>query len=134
GSNMANSQLSVGNKPVVVNQAQAALILGGELALWAEMVNEDVIDLRLWPRAFVVAERLWSAADLRDEENMYERMEAIADWSVHALGLRHQQQQRAQLEQLTGTKNIEPLLILSGAVEPAHYYHRHHEKSAYGFY
>src|SRR5690606_8123321 len=46
GSNMANSQLSVGIKPVVVNQAQAALILGGELALWAEMVDEDVIDLR----------------------------------------------------------------------------------------
>jgi hexosaminidase len=134
GSTVANSQLPVGFKPVAVNPQQQALILGGELALWAEMVNEDVIDLRLWPRAFVVAERLWSTTELRDEDSLYRRLQAVSDWSVDSLGLRHQQQQNSALEKLAGTNNIQPLLILSGAVEQAQYYHRHHEKSSYGFY
>lgn len=134
GSDIAGSAPPVAIKATAVNAQHQALILGGELALWAEMVNEDVIDLRLWPRGFVVAERLWSAADRRDEDSLYKRMQAMADWSVHALGLRHQQQQRAALEKLAGTQPIRPLVVLSEAVEQAQYYHRHHEKSSYGFY
>lgn len=134
GSSIATSQLLEGIKPASVNEQQQTLILGGELALWAEIVTEDVIDLRLWPRAFVVAERLWSPADLRDEDSLYRRMQAISDWSSISLGLQHQQQQLNALEKLAGTKNSQPLLILSEAVEQAQYYHRHHEKSSYGSY
>lgn len=49
-------------------------ILGGEAALWQENITSQILDLRLWPRGFVVAERLWSAQDVKDTGNMYQRL------------------------------------------------------------
>lgn len=118
-----------------IGEAERQLVLGGEAALWAELVDETVIDLRLWPRAFVVGERLWSAAERRDEDSLYRRMEKIAQWSEVSVGLQHRQQARKAMKKFFGTgQSIAPLEIFAQAIEQAQYYHRHHEKHVHGSY
>ncbi len=39
---------------------EKARILGGESCMWAEYINPENIDSRIWPRNAVIAERLWS--------------------------------------------------------------------------
>lgn len=113
---------------------QESLILGGEAALWAEIADEQSIDLRLWPRAFIVAERLWSARDLQDENSMYVRANAVEVWAEKSTGLLHRHQQLIALQKLAGKNDITPVKIFAETLEPAHYYHRQHEKSTYETY
>lgn len=120
--------------PLTLTAAQRARVLGGEAALWSELVCEQVIDLRLWPRAYVVGERLWSDKNLVDEKNMYTRLSAVSRWAVTSVQLRHRRQAVQGLQRLAGSADIRPLQILSEAVEQAQYYHRHHEKYLDGRY
>lgn len=111
-----------------------AFIVGGEAALWAEIVNEESIDLRLWPRAFVVAERLWSAQELQDENAMYLRKNAVAQWAELSTGLLHRVQSQRALEKLLGKASLPAVSVFIELLQPAYYYHRQHEKSAYETY
>lgn len=117
-----------------ISLEQSKLVLGGEAALWAELVDENTIDLRIWPRAFVVGERLWSSKKLQDEDSLYQRMDAVSIWSRASVGVRDRRQGAEGLKKLVGKYDTQPLQILAESVETAQYYHRQHEKSVYKTY
>lgn len=123
-----------GIAPVVPDAAQQVNLLGGEAALWAENVAAPVLDIKLWPRAFAVAERLWSAQDVNDSENMYMRLQAVDSWSSVSVGLQQHSQQLTQFTRLANSADTVPLQILAQALEPAHYYTRQHLKFQAGNY
>lgn len=123
-----------GVAPVVPDPANEANLLGGEAALWAENVVAPVLDIRLWPRAFAVAERLWSAKDVNDVDNMYTRLQAMDAWTTVSVGLQQHSQQQAYFTRLANNGDTLPLQILAQAVEPAQYYTRQHLKFQAGNY
>jgi len=116
------------NDPIPENtdltETEKGKILGGEATMWAELVNSENIDSRIWPRTAVIAERLWSSSGIKDISNMYKRLEKI-NLYFEDLGVCHIKNQEMMLRRLCNSKDISVLKEFIGIVEPVKYYNRH---------
>jgi hexosaminidase len=120
--------------PSALTAEQRQLIRGGEAALWTELAPAATLDLKLWPRLYAVAERLWSAESRRDEDSMYQRLQHMDGYGAR-LGLQHQLQQQRALQQMAAHHvEFADLQLLSQLTEQSQYYSRHHLKTVRGEY
>src|SRR5438045_243028 len=69
----------LGGDAAKLSPDQQKMILGGEACMWSEMVSAENVDSRIWPRTAVVAEGLWSPAEVRAGDSMYARTEVLGE-------------------------------------------------------
>jgi hexosaminidase len=95
---------------------QAGRIMGGEACMWAELVGQETVDSRVWPRTAVIAERLWSPKNVTDVDSMYARLEVISR-NLQFTGVTHRANYQPLLDRIAGDQPVEPLRVLADAVE-----------------
>jgi hexosaminidase len=106
---------------------QLKLILGGEACMWGEHISPLTIDSRIWPRAAVMAERLWSPAEDRDTEDMYRRL-AVESVRLDAGGLTHISGPERGLRRLAGTEQDGALKLFASTLQPVDFGERYREQ------
>jgi hexosaminidase len=104
------------NGEIPLTLQEQSLILGGEAQMWSETVTPEMLDGGLWPRTAAIAERFWSARNVRDVDDMYRRLYLI-DRLLAALGTNQYANQERMLFRLAPQDTI-PLETLAAVVEP----------------
>jgi hexosaminidase len=107
---------------------QQSHILGGEAAEWTEYITPEIASFRIWPRAAVIAERLWSPRDTTDVPSMYARL-AIVSQDLGYTGIPFRAAKGQMLERLAGNENLAALKVLASVVEPPKEYAREELRS-----
>ncbi len=103
---------------------QRALILGGEVCMWAEQIGPHTIDSRIWPRTAAVAERLWSPADHQDVADMYRRL-GVTSLRLEDAGLTHITGPQKLRRNLAGSLHPEALDLFASVLEPVSFSDRY---------
>ncbi|MEJ2111982.1 MAG: family 20 glycosylhydrolase [Acidobacteriota bacterium] len=106
-----------GHEAEELSEQEKSRILGGEACMWAEFVNSENIESRIWPRAAAIAERLWSPAYVNDIADLYRRMEVL-DRELHALGLNYIPLYKENLQRMAAGIDIQPLILFADLLKP----------------
>ena len=125
GSDMPGSVIPTFRTAPPLTEESEKRIVGGEAAMWSEVVSAGTIDSRIWPRTAAVAERLWSPASLTDDvDDMYRRLDHVSAF-LTTRGVTHESAYPAALRDLLGRDgDIAPLRTLVDALEEVKLYQR----------
>jgi len=100
-----------------LSAAEQKLILGGEVCQWAEQLDSETVDSRVWPRTLAIAERFWSPQSDRDVSYMYERLRRVS-LELEDVGLTHISGPERLRRNLAGSRHPEALEMLAAVTEP----------------
>lgn len=107
---------------------EKARVLGGEATMWTDIVSDENLDNRVWPRTAAIAERLWSPENVRDVGSMYRRLEIVSPKLAY-YGVRHRLITEEMLERMSGDPNPVALRVLAAVVQPPKGYQRQELRS-----
>ena len=113
----------LGDSAATLTSDQKARVLGGEATMWTDIVSDENMDNRIWPRTAAIAERLWSPQQVQDVDSMYQRL-AIISQKLGYYGLRHRLITDEMLERMSGELDPAPLKVLAAVVQPPRLYER----------
>lgn len=82
---------------------------GGEAAIWSEIVDGNVFESRVWPRALAIAERLWTNPEKNDVDNMYTRLFQVENYLIK-LGLQSSKGKNTEISNNPTIKELIPIL------------------------
>ena len=111
---------------------QQKQIYGGEVAMWAEQINMETADSRIWPRTLAIAERFWSPQSDRDVSDMYRRLR-INSLKLEDVGLRHISGPDTLRRSLLLERSPEALDVLTSVLEPVSFHERSHDQHTNGY-
>ncbi len=115
-----------------LDPAQQKLILGGEVCMWAEQLDPETVDSRVWPRTAAVAERFWSPQGDRDVSDMYQRLRRVS-LELEDVGLTHISGPEKLRRNLTGDRHPEALDLLASVTEPVSFHRRYQGQHTNGY-
>ena len=116
-----NDPLPSDNK---LTPAERKNILGGEAAIWSELVNEKTIDSRIWPVTAAIAERLWSTNENCNTEDLYSKLPYISS-QLESTGLQHLSYRTPFLKQISNLNDVTDIIDFVNLLEPIKGYKRH---------
>jgi hexosaminidase len=100
-------------------------VLGGEACMWAEIVNDEVFEGRVWGRLPAIAERLWSPRSMRDESDMYLRLSQLRGLLAAYADVDIDARRAESFERIgVGAADLAALRDLFDAIEPIKWYSR----------
>jgi hexosaminidase len=102
---------------------EKARVLGGEATMWTDIVSDENLDNRVWPRTAAIAERLWSPEDVCDVDSMYRRLGVVSQ-KLGYYGVRHRLITEEMLERMSGDPDPVALRVLADVMQPPKGYER----------